>query len=62
MGRGGRGGGGGGGEEPLIEIVNRNVTSQTYKIHDRRNFEFLTTYPTEEATRMLKSYFKFVFV
>ncbi|XP_022777724.1 carbohydrate sulfotransferase 11-like [Stylophora pistillata] len=31
-------------------------------IHDARNFKFLSNYPTDEVKRMLKTYFKFVFV
>ena len=31
-------------------------------IHDTRNFQFLSEYPADEATRMLKTYFKFLFV
>ncbi|XP_078379463.1 carbohydrate sulfotransferase 11-like isoform X2 [Oculina patagonica] len=33
-----------------------------YYVHDARNFKFLHQYPPDQAKRMLKSYFKFVFV
>ena len=43
-------------------MANLNHTNAKYWIHDARNFKFLDDYPRDEAERMLKTYFKFVFV
>lgn len=37
-------------------------TETKRSIHDARNFKFLDDYPEDEVQRMLKTYFKFVFV
>lgn len=46
--------------KPFIKILNSSETIA--KIHEAKNFKFLHSYPTEEAKRVLKSYFKIVFV
>ena len=43
-------------------LVHLHRPEPKYYIHVAKNFKFLHEYPTEEAQRMLKSYFKFVFV
>ena len=45
--------------KPIIEALNRGDRES---IHDHRNIRFLNSYPRDEAERMLKTYFKFVFV
>ncbi|XP_078353576.1 carbohydrate sulfotransferase 11-like isoform X2 [Oculina patagonica] len=42
------------------KILNNSKTIA--QIHEAKNFKFLHSYPTEEAKRVLKSYFKIVFV
>ena len=39
-----------------------NRSEPAYWIHDERNFKFLSSYPQDKAERMLRTYFKFVFV
>ncbi|XP_078382299.1 carbohydrate sulfotransferase 11-like [Oculina patagonica] len=43
-------------------MASLNRTKSRNWIHDAGNFKFLHQYPTDEAEKMLKSYFKFVFV
>ena len=43
-------------------MLNASASSPKYWIHDRRNFRFLADYPTDIANRMLRTYFKFLFV
>ena len=44
----------------IMAYLSRRETS--YRFHSARNYNFLTAYPLDKAKRMLKSYFKFVFV
>ena len=39
-----------------------NQSEPAYWIHNERNFKFLSSYPQDKAERMLRTYFKFVFV
>ena len=43
-------------------MASLNGTPSNYWIHNPRNFKFLDAYPKDETEKMLKSYFKFVFV
>ena len=43
-------------------MASLNRTKSRQWVHDARNFKFLDAYPKDEVEKMLKTYFKFVFV
>ena len=43
-------------------LMQLNPPEHKYYVHNAKNFKFLHVYPKEEVERMLRTYFKFVFV